>query len=706
MLGISFDGTYDAIRTLTRVRRERRKDTSAELAAPPRFDASSLEDRVLFSATPIGTGLDGDLLDTTFDLNPDDTSSDTGEWLIQEDYSDGTADLHDPQTGTWEVIDEQYTAIPGADALSILQLGSELPENLELTVTVNADDIADRHSNAYVIFDYQSSSNFKFAGARVAGDQWVIGHRNASGWYADAIVESTEPIDPNQDYELKLTITDDSQVTLSVDGRAQITHEFSGSLTDGHVGLGTRDAFSRFDNLRVRELLADTDATTAVLNEVPLIEDFDDAVADHLRPESGTWLLVDGQYEVAPQLGAQGVSTFVVEDLPDDVEIGVSLHADEAIPGRLSNGFIVFDYQNEHDFKYVGADMDQDQWVIGQRTADGWNDEVVLDADLSGDTDYDLRLVIEDGNHVTLKLGDESVLSQTYDESVTDGAIGLAADNSHTGFDNFEVIDHTPVTSLAAALDVESDDLVVTGSSGTNIRILATDADSFEVWDGDMLIQTVDDVVGDLRVELAETDDHVIIDLGGNTFNGDIRIETGDGNDQVELTNGTLRGSLRVNTGAGNDNVSLAQDFAVQRYVKMTLGDGDDSAEIAGSISRGLCFFSGDGDDSLSVAGRVGGLFAATGAGNDQVDIGEVAHISRLTAVFLGDGDDVFDNASSKYFVGVFGGEGDDTITQGHRHHHHHHGWCGEAFAHRGDHDRNDHGGKHDGKHGRGGRRC
>ena len=41
-------------------------------------------------------------------------------------------------------------------------------------------------ANAYVIFDYFSPTDFKFAGIDVSTNKIVIGHRTAAGWVIDA----------------------------------------------------------------------------------------------------------------------------------------------------------------------------------------------------------------------------------------------------------------------------------------------------------------------------------------------------------------------------------------------------------------------------------------------------------------------------------------------------------------------------------------
>ena len=40
-------------------------------------------------------------------------------------------------------------------------------------------------ANAYIIFDYQSPTDFKFAGIDVSNDKIVLGHRTAAAWVVD-----------------------------------------------------------------------------------------------------------------------------------------------------------------------------------------------------------------------------------------------------------------------------------------------------------------------------------------------------------------------------------------------------------------------------------------------------------------------------------------------------------------------------------------
>ena len=77
--------------------------------------------------------------------------------------------------------------------------------------------------------------------------QWVIGHRDASGWLDDTAINDAN-IKPGADYNLKLMLQG-SQATLPVGGVTKSPHlrpDFRGS-----VGLGTQNSVTQFDNLSV-----------------------------------------------------------------------------------------------------------------------------------------------------------------------------------------------------------------------------------------------------------------------------------------------------------------------------------------------------------------------------------------------------------------------------------------------------------------------
>jgi hypothetical protein len=583
--------------------------------------------------------------------------------LIDEDYSDALDNPHEPQSGTWEVADGRYQVTPDSDAISTLLLDQPLPEDLELAVTFNADDVSPQYySNAFVIFDYQSQTDFKFAGAYVGSDQWIIGHRSASGWIADAQIDTSigAPIDALTDYSLRVTIVDDSIVTLHANGAPQLTCSYASSVTDGQLGLGTRNSVSRFDDLAVRRLISDDDASMGVL---PLSESFDDKAAEHFDPRFGTWLLTDDSYQVCPEISGDGISTlFLGEELPDDLEIAVTLNADECIPQRFSNGFVVFDYQSATDFKYAGAFLHRDEWAIGHRTAEGWVDDVLVSAPLDAFTDYDVRVEIEDGSEVSLFHGDALVASHTFTDPVTDGALGLGSYNSVTRFDDFSVIDQSPISDISAKL--KGGDLIISGDSGGEVQILAIQKDAFQILDRGRLLFTVEDVTGDLHVELGDARDQVNLDLNGYAFERNVAVDLGGGDNSLEVTNGSIGGHLTVIGDDGGDNITISESATIQKHARLKTGAGDDSFTLSGAIARGLFIDTGQGNDVFVLSGQVNfGFFANTGEGDDRVEILSSSVLGRNAVIKLGDGSDTLTSEASQPHMVMMEGQGDDQVS-------------------------------------------
>jgi len=199
------------------------------------------------------------------------------------DFEDGLADFLREEQGTWQVESGRYavTPMPDGDGVSTLRIEEPLPADLEFWATINANAAASgRLSNAFVILDYQSPTDFKFAGACVGSDDWVVGRRTTSGWQFDAVVSA--PIQAVADYRLQVIVEGDDQVTLMVDGVERVTHQFADPVTDGAVGLGTWDALSRFDDVLVQQYVPPPPPPSTTL---PVEEDFEDGLADFFQVE-------------------------------------------------------------------------------------------------------------------------------------------------------------------------------------------------------------------------------------------------------------------------------------------------------------------------------------------------------------------------------------------------------------------------------------
>ena len=362
---------------------------------------------------------------------------------FDENFDDGLAQSVAPSIGVWYVDQGRYQAVPSLDqdAVGTVVLSDPLPNDLEFLATFNAaDTTADRISNSFLVFDYQNPNDFKFAGAYVGADRWSIGKRTASGW--QELTNVSEPIDALTDYSLKVTIHDDSTVTLAANGATKLSYTFTESIVDGSVGVATKNALAAFDDLEVRELLPPPPPQSTTL---PFSEDFEDGFADHLAPQTDFWYVQNGRYRAEPLLDEDGISTVLISDpLPNDIQILTTFNADDSTAGRISNSFVIFDYQSPTDFKFAGAYVGADRWSIGERTATGWQELVNINESINDGTDYSMEVVIEDGATVTLSVNGATKLSHSFSESLVDGSVGVATKNAYAYFDDIQVNEIQP----------------------------------------------------------------------------------------------------------------------------------------------------------------------------------------------------------------------------------------------------------------------
>ena len=121
-------------------------------------------------------------------------------------------------------------------------------------------------ANAYVIFDYFSPTDFKFAGIDVAINKAVLGHRTATGWIVDQTGVVTGSVNSNTCYDLQVVV-DGLVVTVYVNGSARLSYQFAPRWIDGQpyglnkglVGVGSTTRAASSDNLTVQDAAAAVD---------------------------------------------------------------------------------------------------------------------------------------------------------------------------------------------------------------------------------------------------------------------------------------------------------------------------------------------------------------------------------------------------------------------------------------------------------------
>ncbi len=105
-------------------------------------------------------------------------------------------------------------------------------------------------SNAVIVFDYQSPTDYKFAGVFEIIDKLIIGQVvNGKVQYLN---QKNFPAQPNTKIPLSLSIDRTSNIVTLTSGSTTVSHTFSSTtLGTGTVGVGTINANARFDQLQI-----------------------------------------------------------------------------------------------------------------------------------------------------------------------------------------------------------------------------------------------------------------------------------------------------------------------------------------------------------------------------------------------------------------------------------------------------------------------
>jgi hypothetical protein len=120
------------------------------------------------------------------------------------------------------------------------------------TVSVNVSTVPGNGttvwSNAVIVFDYQSPTDYKFAGVFEIIDKLIIGQVvNGKVQYLN---QKNFPAQPNTTIPLSISIDRTSKIVTLSSGATSLSHTFS-SLGTGTVGVGTINANARFDTLAI-----------------------------------------------------------------------------------------------------------------------------------------------------------------------------------------------------------------------------------------------------------------------------------------------------------------------------------------------------------------------------------------------------------------------------------------------------------------------
>jgi hypothetical protein len=351
-----------------------------------------------------------------------------------------------------------------SDAAAVFYVDDYLPIYYEVHASIStAKPLAGWKANAYVIFDYISPTDFKFAGIDIAINKFVMGHRTTAGWIVD--VQSPLQVKPNIWYDT-LVAVNGTTVTVSVNGTQAFTYTFGARMINGEafglnkgmIGVGSQQSKGSFDNVYVQVL-----PPQITLDQT---EGFDSSAGSLKGPGSETgWTVAGGSYSAAPAAGGTVYST---------VDLGHGLQFDSylELSARVSTsaiGGIFFDSYSATDFKFAAIDM-SGRVVLGHYDP---RRGYVVDSSIAKTLAagyHTLGLTLK-GASVTVTVDGSFAMSFGFNSDVVDGAFGALARNAQTAFDWFRFrtndpsfIGTTPPTSSPSisAADVS----VAEGNSG------------------------------------------------------------------------------------------------------------------------------------------------------------------------------------------------------------------------------------------------
>ena len=321
----------------------------------------------------------------------------------------------------------------GKDAASVFALPDYLPVFFEVQASISVTKpTGGWKGNAYIIFDYQSATAFKFTGIDVSTNKLVMGHRDATGW----IVDKQTPFQAKSDtyYNMLLsvngltaTLVVNNSAAFSQTYQARVVDGYSYGLNYGFVGFGSDDSRGNFDNLQVQVLPPQINYDTT--------ESFNGATpGSYTGASSGTWQLSGGRFVGTPTTGG-----IAYRDVDLGLGHGLSANSYLELTGTLSTtgtaGFI-FDQYAANDYKFAVIDVRTGKASIGHvDPRRGQSIDTTIARTLLAGTDYILVVTLK-GTTASLTVNGQIAVSWAYNAPVVDGAFGLLAQSGNVSADS------------------------------------------------------------------------------------------------------------------------------------------------------------------------------------------------------------------------------------------------------------------------------
>jgi hypothetical protein len=384
------------------------------------------------------------------DPQPGNIPGGSRDVLRSADFNNGALQGFAVDSGGFAVSNGalSITAANNGDAAAVFYADVYLPIYYEVAADVTiVKPTAGYKANSYVIFDYWSPTDFKFAGIDVSTNKLLVGHRTASGWLQDnfAPFQATA----GTTYNLLIQVNG-TNVIVNASGKSfsflygpRVVDGENQGLNKGLLGFGSNQSRGTLDNIKIQVVPPQITLDTT--------EDFNDGAANLMAGataaslSSGTWAVTpaDGRYTGTPATGATtAVAAIDLGTRPLQAESYIE-YTTQVKTAQMAG--LVFDQYALNDYKFVAID------VVGQRVVVGHQDptrgmviEQTIAKVLSAATDYTLSLSLK-ATSVAVTLNGAYVTTWAYNAPVADGGLALFAKGGPASFDNVRVRTNDPV---------------------------------------------------------------------------------------------------------------------------------------------------------------------------------------------------------------------------------------------------------------------
>ena len=426
-------------------------------------------------------------------------------------FNSGNMEAFAPDSGVWTVESGALRVSAetlGGDAAAVFHVDEMLLQYFEVRATITMEKpTAGWKANSYVIFDYYSPKDFKFAGLNASIDKVQMGHRDETGWHVD--VQSKMKIKPGEFYNILVAING-TTVTLMADNKEYFSHTFEPRIIDawayglnsGMVGFGSDNSRGVYDNITVQVL--PPEITFEATEEFP---DSDAAIA--FVPSAGDWQMGGGRYNGTS--AADGTTAISLVDLGLDhgFEVASILEIETTLNTENTAG-LVFDYYGPQSFKFAAIDAVAGKAVIGHFTSKSvWVTDATFDIAIEAGVDYDLNLSLK-GSTVNLFVKEakaknwQAMVGHVYNAVTVDGDFRLLSKGGSSSFDEVAVKTNDP------AFRDEGDNLMASTAPQVTMN-----SESFLTYDA--LVPIVDEAIERLTDALG-INDALVASLYGVSF--------------------------------------------------------------------------------------------------------------------------------------------------------------------------------------------